>query len=101
MFSMKKTSMSDFDGFSWFRFFVMTSPALQNSLSLAMEVTGMQSIQSVTYDTKGSVPCWHTTTEFSDGQYDGFIFLGTHLDSKLRPVHYDANAADVGCMLWC
>ena len=45
------------------------------------------------------MPCWHTITEFSDGQYDGFISMGTRLDSKLWPVHYGEDAADVGVML--
>jgi len=53
-FSMRNTSISDFDGFNWFRFFVMTSPALENSLLQATEVARMQSIQHATCDTNGS-----------------------------------------------
>jgi len=64
--SMRKMTLSALDGANWFRFFVITSPALENNHSLATDVAGTLSNRHATLAT------WGYWDAFSDYQRRGY-----------------------------
>ena len=53
MFSIRNSIVSAFLGASWFRFFVITSPAFENKRSLATDVAGIARMQRATAASDG------------------------------------------------